>query len=382
MKKRIFFSLLTILLLAISLLSLSACKKNEITHIEAEFSGSSLTVYEGQSLEVLRPCLSVYAVNGRGEKTAVADYSLFGTLNAGTSTVTVSYLNFTDTFTVQVTDVKLASISATYNQNGKTVYTSNTLDSLKADLSVVGTNNDGSTLSISDYTLFGDLTAGTATVTVSYGGCTDTFTVTVTAVVPTSIQVSTPPSKTHYIETERIELSILVLYNDGSSQTVTDFVCDKEIATLGDTEITVSCLGLSTTVPITVEKKVTSLSISKNPEKLSYIVGERLELSGIEITAHYLDGSSAPVTLIPSIADGTHLAYGYQLRYTLQAESVTVPLQISYKEYEDYLLSVTYGSSARSLIADVLRFRISKYVGEAAKIVIPEECEGIPITEI
>ena len=76
MKKRIFLSLLAVLILAFALLSLSACKKDEITHIEAEFSQGDLTVCEGASLETLRQKLSVYAVNESGEKTAVTDYSL------------------------------------------------------------------------------------------------------------------------------------------------------------------------------------------------------------------------------------------------------------------------------------------------------------------
>ena len=74
----------------------------------------------------------------------------------------------------------LESITATYTQSG-TVYTTDSLDSLKSDLVVTATYDDSSTATVTDYTLSGTLTEGTSTITVTYGGKTATFTVTVTA---------------------------------------------------------------------------------------------------------------------------------------------------------------------------------------------------------
>lgn len=78
-----------------------------------------------------------------------------------------------------VPPAELVSISAVYTQSG-TVYDTDTLDSLKADLVVTATYDDSTTEAVTTYTLSGTLTAGTSTITVSYGGKTDTFTVTVT----------------------------------------------------------------------------------------------------------------------------------------------------------------------------------------------------------
>jgi len=74
----------------------------------------------------------------------------------------------------------LQSISAVYTQSG-TVYDSDALDDLKADLVVTAAYADGTTsiLSASDYTLSGALVAGTSTITAIYGDKTATFTVTV-----------------------------------------------------------------------------------------------------------------------------------------------------------------------------------------------------------
>lgn len=70
----------------------------------------------------------------------------------------------------------LESISAVYTQSG-TVYDTDSLDSLKADLVVTANYSDSSTETIpsTDYTLSGTLTDGTNTITVVYGGKTTTF---------------------------------------------------------------------------------------------------------------------------------------------------------------------------------------------------------------
>ena len=73
----------------------------------------------------------------------------------------------------------LVSISCVYTQSG-TVYDTDSLDSLKSDLVVTAHYSDQTTETVTTYTLSGTLTAGTSTVTVSYGGKTTTFAVTVT----------------------------------------------------------------------------------------------------------------------------------------------------------------------------------------------------------
>ena len=75
----------------------------------------------------------------------------------------------------------LTGITAVYTQSG-TVYDTDSLDDLKADLVVTAAYSDGTTetLLASAYTLSGTLAAGTDTITVTYEDKTDTFSVTVT----------------------------------------------------------------------------------------------------------------------------------------------------------------------------------------------------------
>lgn len=73
----------------------------------------------------------------------------------------------------------LVSISAVYTQSG-IVYDTDSLDTLKSDLVVTAHYSDSTTSTVTNYILSGTLTAGTSTITVSYGGKTTTFNVTVT----------------------------------------------------------------------------------------------------------------------------------------------------------------------------------------------------------
>ena len=74
----------------------------------------------------------------------------------------------------------IVSIEAVYVQSG-TVYDTDTLDSLKTDLTVTAYYDNETSKIVTDYTLSGTLEVGTSTITVSYKGFTDTFDVTVSS---------------------------------------------------------------------------------------------------------------------------------------------------------------------------------------------------------
>lgn len=152
----------------------------ELDYITAVYTQSG-TVYDTDTLDSLKADLVVTAYYDDGTSEPVTAYTLSGTLTAGTSSITVSYGGKTTSFNVTVTAAKtLSSISAVYTQSG-TVYDTDSLDSLKSDLVVTATYSDSTTETVpgTDYTLSGTLEVGTSTITVSYGGKTTTFTVTV-----------------------------------------------------------------------------------------------------------------------------------------------------------------------------------------------------------
>jgi len=78
-------------------------------------------------------------------------------------------------------EVELTGITAVFSQGSAVIYDTDTLDDLKQYLTVTATYSDSTTATITAYTLSGTLTAGTSTITASYGGKTDTFNVEVTS---------------------------------------------------------------------------------------------------------------------------------------------------------------------------------------------------------
>ena len=110
----------------------------------------------------------------------------------------------------------LTSISAVYTQSG-TVYTTDTLDSLKSDLVVTATYDDSSTATVpsADYTLSGTLTEGTSTITVSYSNQTTTFTVTVSPAPTPQVVTAINLPYGAYIDTEYVPTSVNHKYQLG-----------------------------------------------------------------------------------------------------------------------------------------------------------------------
>jgi len=72
-------------------------------------------------------------------------------------------------------------ITAVFNQGLNVIYDTDSLDTLKQYLTVTAYYDDGTSGTVTSYTLSGTLTEGTSTITVTYGGKTTTFDVTVTA---------------------------------------------------------------------------------------------------------------------------------------------------------------------------------------------------------
>lgn len=77
------------------------------------------------------------------------------------------------------TSINVTSISAVYTQSG-TVYDTDSLDDLEADLVVTAFYDNGTSAEVSGYTLSGTLEIGTSTIVATYGGKSASFNVTVT----------------------------------------------------------------------------------------------------------------------------------------------------------------------------------------------------------
>lgn len=136
----------------------------------------------GDSLDSLKPYLTVTAVYDDSSTMIVTNYTLSGSLSvAGSNIITVTYTegDQTEISQVSVTALGVVSISAVFTQGQATIYTNDSLDTLRQYLVVTANYSDSSTQILNDdaYDLSGALSEGTQTITVSYGDKSDTFTV-------------------------------------------------------------------------------------------------------------------------------------------------------------------------------------------------------------
>ncbi len=201
--------------------------------------------------------------NNGDEEDVTADASINATtLNtAGTITVTVTYEGKTDTFDVEVIPVVVESIEVTLP--AKTEYfVGDTLNTAGMTVKAVYNNGDEEDVTaeaeVSPVTL---TNAGTATITVTYGGKSDTFDVTVIALVVESIEV-TAPTKVVYNVGETLDTTGMVVtatYNNGSTANITAEATASPTTfyTEGSATVTVTYGGKSATFEVTVKKAYT-----------------------------------------------------------------------------------------------------------------------------
>jgi hypothetical protein len=163
-------------------------------------------------------------------------------------------------------------------------------------LVVTGTYSDGSTRVETDYTIsgFDSSSPGEKTITVSksaYNYTADYFTVTVRTL--NSLSVSTAPTKQVYEWGEGADwtgLEVTGTYSDGSTRVETDYtISGFDSSSPGEKTITVSKSAYNYTADyftVTVEG-LTSLSISVQPSKLVYEVGESPDWTGLVVIGYY-----------------------------------------------------------------------------------------------
>ncbi len=215
----------------------------------------------------------------------------------------------------------LVSISAAFNQGDVVIYNTDSLDDLRQYLTVTASYSDSTTSTVTDYTLSGALTAGTTSITASYGGQYDTFTVDVTAEAGTySISnaltgCTTSNSATYIAENEAYSATITASTDytlTGATVTIT----------MGGTELTgvyqngtISIPSVTGDLVITVVAQALTLSsisaVFSQGDNVIYTTDSLDTLKQyLAVTATYSDSSTATVpsanyTLSGALTEGT-----------------------------------------------------------------------------
>ena len=239
-------------------------KKRSLSSISAVFTQGSTVIYDTDELYALKQYLTVTATYDDGSTKEVNNYTLSGKLVAGTSTITVAYNKKTTTFNVTITHQAktIESISATFSSSA-VITTDNVLDDLRPYLTVRATYSDGTTNTVTNYTLIGSLNVGTNTITVTYSGKIATFTVNVTQAEKTLQSISAvfnQGSAVIYTDSALNDLkpylTVTASYSDSTTQTVTDYALSGTL-TEGTSIITASYGGKTATFNVTVSPVVT-----------------------------------------------------------------------------------------------------------------------------
>lgn len=182
--------------------------------------------------------------------------------NADTRRATAIYaISETHQVDVDAGDLTITGISVTKAPTKTTYVEGQEFD--RDGMEVVVNYSNGVTYPLTGYTTSpaSALTTDTKEITISYEGFTTTQPITVVPKAVTSLEITTPPTKTDYAEGESFDTTGMIVtatYNDETTAPITDYeVVSGDKLTKDVKEITISCKGengktITTTQPITV----------------------------------------------------------------------------------------------------------------------------------
>ena len=169
-------------------------------------------------------------------------------------------------------------------------------------MEVTATYNNGTSEVVEDYQISGyEPTPGTKTITITCGEETTTFEVTVEAKTLVSIAVTKNPDKMTYIEGTDLDtkgMELTLTYDNGTKEVVTTGWTETyDFSQIGQREVQIVYQEKKTILTVTVvPKTLTGISVSKKPDKLTYLEGESFNPSGMVVNADYNNNQSEVIT--------------------------------------------------------------------------------------
>ena len=278
-----------------------------IKNIEITTPPTKTTYFEGEDFDKTG---MVVTANYNSEETpsVVLDDSSYSITNgtnlqAGQTSVTISYEGKTVEQPITVEENSIVNLEITTPPTKTEYKEGENFD--KTGMVVEATYKNGSTKNITDYTIDdGDnLNVDQTYVTISYNGQTVQQTITVIPNPLIEIAITNPPSKTEYIVGQNFDKTGMIvagIYQDGSTKQILDYTIENGTnLSEGQTSVTITYNGMSTTQTITVEEKtVVGISIIKLPSKTQYIQNEEnLDLTGGLLKVTYNDNSTEELDL-------------------------------------------------------------------------------------
>lgn len=345
-----------------------------LTRIEISSPPSKVAYVEGEQLNTSGLVVNAYFSDGTSQN-VTSSCSMNKNLIVGQTAVLVSYTYGGLTRQATITGLSVVSSSSggdnepqgktltslillskpnklsyiegeSFNITGLSIqaqYSDNTTANVTTECSYSSALSVGQTQVIFNYTYNGltksVIVSGiTVTPKSSGGGGDDTQ-----AKVLTSIQASGNPTL-KYSAGQNFNTNGLVVtafYSDGTKEEVTSFITHngynlQPATTKVDIFYTAGMVTKSTSISITVSKKLNSINVQHLPNKTTgYYVGENLITSGIQVVAYFSDGSTADITGQVTLSNHTSLTAGWTpvtVSYTFEGVTCTTNFQVHAEE--------------------------------------------------
>ena len=262
---------------------------------------SKTTYFEGDNFDKTGMVVTAY-YNSKTKPSVIldsSDYSISnGTkLKAGQTEVTITYENKSVKQNIEVEKNSVTELEITTSPT-KTIYKEGqSFD--KTGMIVEATRKKGNKEIVTNYTIENgnNLKVDQTEVTISYEGKTVKQDITVIPNPLIEIKIDKAPDKTNYVVGQNFDktgMTVIGVYQDESTVEIIDYTIENGTnLTKEQTSVTISYLGKTAIQDISVvEKRITGISINKNPNKLKYIQNEEeLDLTGGIISVAYNDGT-------------------------------------------------------------------------------------------
>lgn len=299
----------------------------------------------------------------------------------GEQTLTVIYGGQTDTFVINVSRrPEVTGIELISEPTQKEFVIGTAFDFLGAKVKVSYDNDTSEIIDVTeDMTTGGNINhIGSQTITVNCGGQMVTFEVKVVPASVSSIEITKLPSKLIYMEGEDIDLTGMALMATYSNGTVVQIKSGYKVTGYlsepGVHKVTVEFAGQKATFDVTVNERVlANIEIKATPDKLDYVVGEELDLTGLLVVAVYENGGFDIITdYTVSELDGTAgskvvtLAYkgktasfivNVAVKCVEKIEIIKMPVKLTYIENEalnvkGMIVKATYNDGEVKVVTD------------------------------
>ena len=296
--------------------------KNDISTIEVKEESMETTYVKGTELDKTGGKLEITYENGEKEEIDMTaegvEVTGYNANQIGEQILTVKYKGKETTFNVEVIGVQVSSVILNGGETvevGKSIKLICTVEPSNAENKNVTWESSDTNIATVDSE--GNVTGvlnGTVTITVTTedGGKTASKNINVETPV-TGVELD--KTTMSLVKGESEELGIIIKPETASNKNITLTSSDENIVTLNLEETTNKIIvtgrneGEATIIVktkdgdykaecvVTVHNNITSIAVTKMPEKTTYIKGEEIDLSGVEITATYEDGTTRVIEL-------------------------------------------------------------------------------------